>query len=56
VHGIVLHAGIGNVDTVMVAGRVMKRHGKLHHGELARRKAELVQCSRRILGNAGLMH
>jgi cytosine/adenosine deaminase-related metal-dependent hydrolase len=56
VHSIVLHAGIGNVDTVMVAGRVMKRHGKLHHGELARCKAELVQCSRRILGNAGLMH
>jgi 5-methylthioadenosine/S-adenosylhomocysteine deaminase len=55
VHSIVLHAGIANVDTVMVAGRVMKRYGKLHYGELARRKAELVQCSRRILGNAGLI-
>src|ERR1700730_8191586 len=28
VHSIVLHAGIANVDTVMVAGRVMKRYGK----------------------------
>jgi 5-methylthioadenosine/S-adenosylhomocysteine deaminase len=55
VHSIVLHAGIANVDTVMVAGRVMKRYGKLHYGELARRKAELVHCSRRILGNAGLI-
>jgi 5-methylthioadenosine/S-adenosylhomocysteine deaminase len=50
VRSIVLHASVANVDTVMVAGRVMKRHGRLAYGALARCKTELVQCSRRILG------
>jgi len=54
VASIVLHAGPGNVDTVLVGGRVMKRGGKLLYGELARRKAELAESSRRVLAAAGL--
>ena len=56
VRSIVLHAGIGNVDTVLVAGRVAKRGGALAYRDLERRKAELNQSSRRIVGSAGLMH
>jgi 5-methylthioadenosine/S-adenosylhomocysteine deaminase len=54
VASIVLHAGPANVDTVLVAGRVMKRHGRLAYGGLARRKAELLESSRRVLEAAGL--
>jgi hypothetical protein len=51
----VLHAGIANVDTVLVAGRVVKRGGTLLYRDLARRKRELAESSRRIVGGAGLM-
>jgi 5-methylthioadenosine/S-adenosylhomocysteine deaminase len=54
VASIVLHAGTANVDTVLVAGRVVKRHGKLAYADLARRKAELAESSRRVLGAARL--
>lgn len=56
VRSVVLHAGIANVDTVFVAGRAVKRAGKLLHRDLGRRKAELAAASRRILAGAGLMH
>ena len=56
VRSIVLHAGIGNVDTVLVAGRVVKRGGTLLYRDLERRKAELNESSRRIVAGAGLMH
>lgn len=56
VRSIVLHAGIGNVDTVLIAGRVVKRGGTLLYRDLARRKAELNESSRRIVAGAGLMH
>jgi cytosine/adenosine deaminase-related metal-dependent hydrolase len=56
VRSIVLHAGIGNVDTVLVAGRVVKRGGKLLYRDLDRRKAELAESSRRIVAGAGFMH
>jgi cytosine/adenosine deaminase-related metal-dependent hydrolase len=56
VRSIVLHAGIGNVDTVLVAGRVVKRGGTLLYRDLERRKAELSDSSRRIVAGAGLMH
>jgi 5-methylthioadenosine/S-adenosylhomocysteine deaminase len=49
VRSIVLHAGAANVDTVIVAGSVLKRDGALLRNDLARRKAELVSSSRRIL-------
>ncbi|MGO8920675.1 MAG: amidohydrolase family protein [Stellaceae bacterium] len=54
VASIVLHAGTVNVDTVLVAGRVVKRAGQLAYRDLARRKAELAQSSRRVLGAARL--
>ncbi len=50
---IVLHAGIANVDTVMVAGHVVKRGGKLLYRDLARCKGELAEASGRILGPGG---
>ena len=53
---IVLHARPDNVDTVLVAGEVMKRDGRLAYRDLARRKAELAQSSRRVLGAARLAH
>jgi 5-methylthioadenosine/S-adenosylhomocysteine deaminase len=56
IRSIVLHAGIANVDTVFVAGRAVKRHGRLLYRDLARRKAELAETSRRILDRAGLLH
>lgn len=56
VRSIVLHAGVANVDTVIVAGRPVKRGGRLLYGDLARRKAELAESSRRVLGAAGLRH
>ena len=52
---IVLHAGAANVDTVIVRGRILKRGGALLRDDLARRKAELVSSSRRIL-TAPVMH
>ncbi len=51
---IVLHAGAANVDTVLVAGQVAKRDGKLLYRDLARRKAELAESSGRVLGAARL--
>lgn len=54
VASIVLHAGPANVDTVLVAGRVVKRNGRLAYEGLARRKAELADSSRRVLEAAGL--
>ena len=54
VRSIVLHAGIANVDTVLVAGRVVKRAGKLLYRDLPRAKAQLGESSRRIVAAAGL--
>jgi cytosine/adenosine deaminase-related metal-dependent hydrolase len=56
VHAIVLHANAGNVDTVFVAGKPVKRGGRLLYEGLARRKAELAETSRRILAGAGRPH
>lgn len=53
VASIVLHAGPANVDTVLVAGRIAKRNGRLAYDGLARRKAELAESSRRVLAAAG---
>ena len=49
VRSFVLHAGCANVDTVMVAGRVLKRGGTLLRGDLAPPKADLMASSRRVL-------
>ncbi len=54
VTSIVMQAGIGNVDTVLIAGRVRKRHGKLVYPKLEQRKHELAASGRRILAELGL--
>jgi cytosine/adenosine deaminase-related metal-dependent hydrolase len=53
---IVLQASAANVDTVLVAGRVVKRSGKLLYPDLARRKSELAETSRRIVAAARAGH
>jgi 5-methylthioadenosine/S-adenosylhomocysteine deaminase len=45
---IVLHAGVANVDTVIVGGNIVKQNGKLAYGELPRRLAELERSSERL--------
>jgi 5-methylthioadenosine/S-adenosylhomocysteine deaminase len=45
---IVLHAGVANVDTVIVGGNIVKRDGKLTYGDMPRRIAELERSSERL--------
>ena len=48
---IVLHAGVANVDTVIVGGNIVKQNGKLtygDYGDLSRRSAELKRSSERL--------
>lgn len=54
VASVVMQAGTGNVDTVLVAGKVRKRHGKLLFTKLEQRKHELLVSGRRILSEMGL--
>jgi len=56
VAAIVLHANAANVDTVLVAGKIVKRAGKLLYPALAARKSALAETSRRILAAAGIAH
>jgi cytosine/adenosine deaminase-related metal-dependent hydrolase len=46
----VLHASVANVDTVIVAGELLKRDGRLLHYDLSRRLGELAASSDRING------
>ena len=55
VRSIVRHAGPGNVDSVMVAGKFVKRDGRMLYGDLERRRAALVESGRRILADVGLL-
>jgi cytosine/adenosine deaminase-related metal-dependent hydrolase len=48
VAAVIMQAGRANVDTVLVAGALRKRHGKLLYGEQARRLDELDASGRRI--------
>jgi 5-methylthioadenosine/S-adenosylhomocysteine deaminase len=50
---IVMQGGVANVDTVLIAGRVMKRNGKLLHPGLAELKAALRRSGDRILADFG---
>jgi 5-methylthioadenosine/S-adenosylhomocysteine deaminase len=45
---IVLHAGVGNVDTVIVNGNIVKQDGKLTYRELGRRLTELERSANRL--------
>jgi cytosine/adenosine deaminase-related metal-dependent hydrolase len=48
ISAIVLHAGVANVDTVIVGGNVVKQNGKLTYRDLPQRLAELDRSSQRL--------
>ncbi len=48
ISAIVLHAGVANVDTVLVGGNIVKQNGKLTYSDLPRRLAELDRSSERL--------
>jgi 5-methylthioadenosine/S-adenosylhomocysteine deaminase len=50
----VMQAGISNVDTVLIAGRVRKRGGKLLATDLERRKSEMRSSGEWILREFGI--
>jgi cytosine/adenosine deaminase-related metal-dependent hydrolase len=45
---IVLHAGVANVDTVIVGGNIVKQNGKLTYSDLSRRLTDLERSSERL--------
>jgi 5-methylthioadenosine/S-adenosylhomocysteine deaminase len=48
ISAIVLHAGVANVDTVIVGGNIVKQNGKLTHRDLSQRLSELERSSKRL--------
>jgi 5-methylthioadenosine/S-adenosylhomocysteine deaminase len=48
ISAIVLHAGVANVDTVIVGGQIVKQNGKLTYRELPRRLSDLERSSERL--------
>jgi 5-methylthioadenosine/S-adenosylhomocysteine deaminase len=52
---IVMQGGVATVDTVLIAGRVMKRHGKLVYPHLAEKMAALRRSGDRILTDFGYL-
>ena len=55
VSSIVMHGGLAGVDTVLIAGKVMKRRGKLLYTGLAEKLAELRRSGDRILTDFGYL-
>ena len=53
VASVVMQGGVANVDTVLIAGQVMKRNGKLLCADLDARKATLRRSGERILADFG---
>ena len=49
VEAVVFHANGSNVDTVMIAGKIRKRNGKLTYREIEKKKVLLARSSQRIL-------
>jgi 5-methylthioadenosine/S-adenosylhomocysteine deaminase len=54
VTSVVMQANSGNVDTVLVAGRIRKQRGKLLYPKLEQKKQELLESGKRILAAMGL--
>jgi 5-methylthioadenosine/S-adenosylhomocysteine deaminase len=50
---VLFHANSANVDTVLVAGKEVKRSGQLLYPELKRKKADLADSGMRLLGERG---
>jgi cytosine/adenosine deaminase-related metal-dependent hydrolase len=55
VASVVMQGGVANVDSVLVAGRVVKRGGKLLYAQIANKKAALQASGERILTDFGLL-
>jgi hypothetical protein len=53
VGSIVMQGGVAVVDTVLIAGRAMKRHGKLLQPDLTDLKDALRRSGDRILADFG---
>jgi cytosine/adenosine deaminase-related metal-dependent hydrolase len=53
VASVVMQAGVANVDTVLVAGRAVKRHGRLLHPDIPRKAEALRASGERILTEFG---
>ncbi len=49
VEAVVFHANGSNVDTVIIAGKIRKRNGKLSYRGIEKKKALLARSSQRIL-------
>lgn len=54
VTSLVTQAGVSNVDTVLIAGRFVKRNGKLLAEGIAGKKAALRRSAERILSDFGM--
>ncbi|MEX2127784.1 MAG: amidohydrolase family protein [Xanthobacteraceae bacterium] len=54
VSSLVTQAGVSNVDTVLIAGRVMKRGGKLLAEGISGKKAALRRSAERIMSDFGM--
>ncbi|MGH3136676.1 MAG: amidohydrolase family protein, partial [Gaiellaceae bacterium] len=52
---IVVFADTSNVDSVFVAGRAVKRHGKLVDTDLRKTFQKLDESRNHILGDGGLL-
>jgi 5-methylthioadenosine/S-adenosylhomocysteine deaminase len=50
----VMQGGVANVDTVLIAGRIVKRGGKLLYADLGQKKSALRRSGERILSDFGL--
>ena len=50
VASVVMQTSLANIDSVMIAGRWKKRHGRLLYADLARRQEELALSADRVLG------
>jgi 5-methylthioadenosine/S-adenosylhomocysteine deaminase len=48
ISAVVLHAGVANVDTVIVGGNILKRNGKLLFRDLPRKLEDLDRSSERL--------
>lgn len=55
VASVVMQGGVAQVDTVLVAGRIVKRNGKLLYSGLPEKKEALRQSGARILTDFGLL-
>jgi cytosine/adenosine deaminase-related metal-dependent hydrolase len=54
VSSVVTQAGVSNVDTVMIGGRIMKQGGRMLVEGLAGKQAALRRSAERILGDFGM--